>query len=62
MKTISVILILLGLYLMISDDSEPQKPKKHKIESKQKKDVKIERLVEIIDPEWDAKHSKKNLP
>jgi predicted membrane protein len=60
MKTISVILILLGLYLMINADSEPEKPKKHRIESKQKKDVKIERLVEVIDPEYDIKHPKSN--
>lgn len=60
MKTISVILILTGLYLMISDDSENQKPKPHRIESKQKKNVKIERLVEIIDPEYDIKYPKSN--
>lgn len=60
MKTISVILILLGLYLMINDESENEKPKHYRIENKQKKHVKIERLVEIVDPEYDIKHPKSN--
>ena len=61
MKIISVILMLMGLYLIINSDSESEKPRQQKIQYKEKrKDLKIERLVEIIDPEYDIKHPKSN--
>lgn len=61
MKIISIILILMGLYLMIYDDSEQKKTKPIKIERNSKyKYQKEERLVEIIDPNWDIKHPKRN--
>jgi hypothetical protein len=60
MKIISVILILLGLYIMFNDTPE-EKPKRSKIENRHQKDkeIKIQRLVEIVDPNYDKKHPKK---
>ena len=61
MKVISVILILVGLYLMFTDDSDQKKTKPYKIEYKGKyQHQKEERLVEIIDPKWDIKYPKRN--
>lgn len=61
MKIISIILILTGLYLIMNDDSEETKHKNKKIEYKGKyKDLHNERLVEIINPQYDIKHLKKN--
>jgi hypothetical protein len=62
MKIISIMLILIGLYLMISDESNnTSKIRSRKIEYKGKyKDEKHERLVEIINPEWETIHPKKN--
>lgn len=61
MKIISVLLILIGLYLMINENSEQEKPQKRKIQYHEKnKHEKLERLVEIVDPNWDVKHPKKN--
>ena len=62
MKVLSIIMILTGLYLMInSENNSERQPKHRKIEYPGKyKNEKKERLVEVIDPEWDIKHPKSN--
>jgi hypothetical protein len=61
MKIISIVLILTGLYLFMNDDSQNQEKKiKHRPIYKGKHlDPDDERLVEVIDSNYDLKHPKK---
>jgi hypothetical protein len=60
MKVISIILVLMGLYLFMSDDQVQEKKIKHRPIYKGKyHDIDNERLVEIIDPKYDLKYPKK---
>lgn len=61
MKIISIILILTGLYLLMNDDTQNQEKKiKHRpIYRGKHLDLDDERLVEIIDPNYELKYPKK---
>jgi hypothetical protein len=57
-KVLAIFLIILGLILITTED-EQEKPKKIKYKGKYK-DENVERLVEIIDPNYEIKYPKKN--